>query len=294
LHKKLQKEIFGDLLTSPTPFTTMYVKLTKKFITHNLMPHLSTTNLGRKPKVKLWRMVKAIICKFKSGVQWREFPLRQHFGFSIKSWQSVFHHFNKWSKDGSWRKLWIALLSAHKNVLDMSSVQLDGSHTRARMGGEAVGYQGRKSAKTTNMIFLTDKQGVPLAVSNPVAGNHHDLFEIKKAFQKICTTLDDAGIEVLGLVLNADAGFDSADMRKLCDVQDMLANIDINKRNVKNPDYDYLVDEQLYKDRFSVERTNAWIDGFKSLYVRYETSARNWLNAHFLVFSLILLRKVKN
>jgi len=40
-----------------------------------------------------------------------------------------------------------------------------------------------------------------------------------------------------------------------------------------------------------VERTNAWIDGFKSLYVRYETSARNWLSSHFLAFSLIIVEK---
>ncbi|NAW49930.1 hypothetical protein GNY06_00465 [Elizabethkingia argentiflava] len=36
----------------------------------------------------------------------------------------------------------------------MSSVQLDGSHTPSRMGGEKLGYQGRKKAKTTNSIFL--------------------------------------------------------------------------------------------------------------------------------------------
>jgi transposase len=257
----------------------------------NLMPHLSTTNLGRKPKVKLWKMVKAIIYRLKTGVQWREIPLIQFFSFHIRSWQSVYHHYNKWCKDGSWRRLWTALLNAHREKLDMSSVQLDGSHTRARMGGEAVGYQSRKSAKTTNMLFLTDRQGIPLAVSKPVSGNHHDLFEINEQFKNICQILDDAHIDTQGLFLNADAGFDSKSFREFCDGLDIFANIDINKRNSKNTDYEYFVDEKLYKERFSVERTNAWIDGFKSLYVRYETSARNWLSSHFLAFSLILLRK---
>ena len=276
-----------------TPFATMYVKLTKKFITHNLMPYLSTTNLGRKPKVKLWKMIKAIIYRLKTGTQWRELPLRQFFGFAIKSYKTVFYHYNKWAKDGSWQRLWTALLKANKAALDMSSVALDGSQTRARMGGEAVGYQSRKSAKTTNMLFLTDSNGIPLAMSKPVSGNHHDLYEINKAFKNICEILEQADIDTRGLVMNADAGFDSRGFREYCDGLEILANIDINKRNAKNTDYEYLVDPELYKERFAVERTNAWIDGFKSLLVRYETSARNWMCAHFLAFSIILLRKTK-
>ena len=271
----------------------MYVKLTKKFITHNLIPHLSSTHLGRKPKVKLWRMVKAIIHRLKTGIQWRELPLKEYFGFMIKSWNTVYYHYNKWAKDGSWERLWTALLAANKRTVDMSSVQFDGSHTRARMGGQAVGYQTRKSAKTTNMLFLTDKNGIPLACSQPTAGNHHDLFEIKNNFDFIRRLLAKSGIPAEGLVINADAGFDSRTFRDYCDDLEMLANIDINKRNSKNPDCEYFVDPELYKDRFSIERTNAWLDGFKSLYVRYETSTRNWLSSHFLAFSLILLRNKK-
>ena len=81
------------------------------------------------------------------------------------------------------QKLLLILLQGqfelNKRYLDMSSVQLDGSHTPVKRGGIAVAYQGRKKAKTTNMLFLTDQQGIPLACSQPVAGNHNDLFEIE-------------------------------------------------------------------------------------------------------------------
>ena len=79
----------------------MYVNLSKKFITHNILPHLSQATTGRKPKVKLWRVVKAIIYRLKTGCQWRELPLRSLFGKKIIKWQSVYYHFNKWSKNGS-------------------------------------------------------------------------------------------------------------------------------------------------------------------------------------------------
>jgi len=187
--------------------------------------------------------------------------------------------------------MWTELLKLNKAILDMSSIQIDGSHTPAKRGGEEVAYQKRKSCKTTNLIFLTDKLGIPLAVSDPIAGNHHDLFEIEKSMSKIESDLALAEISSNGLFMNADAGFDSLSFRTFCEGLEIIANIDINKRNSKNMDFDYLLDEQLYKERFVVERTNAWIDAFKILLTRYEIKAQNFLSLHYLAFSLILLRK---
>ena len=58
--------------------------------------------------------------------------------------------------------MWTKLLEMNHSKLDMSSVQLDGSHTPAKRGGQAVAYQGRKKSKTTNALFLTDKQDIAL------------------------------------------------------------------------------------------------------------------------------------
>jgi len=272
----------------------IFVKLTKKIITQNLLPHLSQTNLGRVTKIPLWRYIKGIIIKLKTGTQWRELCILQFSSRVLTSWQSVFYHFNKWSKDGSWKRLWTALLRLNKSFLDMSSIQLDGSHTPAKRGGEAVAYQGRKKCKTTNALFLTDKQGLPLAMSKPMSGNHNDLFEIEKNVRKMEADLAQAQINSNGLFLNADAGFDAKTLRDLCEELEIIANIDLNKRNSKNTDFEYTVDEELYKERFSVERTNAWIDAFKTLLVRFETTLRNWESFHYLAFSLILIRHVKN
>ena len=269
----------------------IYVKLTKKFITKNLFPYLSQTHLGRKPKIPLWRIIKGIIYKLKTGTQWREIPVGEFASRILISWNTFFYHFNKWSKDGSWKKLWTALLKLNKATLDMSSVQLDGSHTPVKRGGQVVGYQKRKKSPTTNALFLTDRQGVPLAISEPMAGNHHDLFEIEKNMRKIEADLALADICSNGLFMNADAGFDAKTLRDLCEQMEIIANIDFNKRNSKNTDFEYLLDEQLYKERFSVERTNAWLDAFKTLLTRFETTVINWVSFHYLAFALILLRK---
>ena len=81
-------------------------------------------------------------------------------------------------------------------------------------------------------------------------------------------------------------------MRKVCADYDVIANVARNKKNRMNANAkSYLFDSELYKERFAVERTNAWIDGFKALSVRYETNAMHWLGLHHLAFSFMLLRR---
>lgn len=272
--------------------TATMIKLTKKQINGNLVPHLSKGKRGPDCGVELWRIVRAILYRMKTGIQWRELPIESLFNRHLTSWKSVYYYFSKWSKDGSWYRLWLKVLELCRQILDMSSIELDGSHTPAKRGGEKVGYQARKKSKTTNMLFLTDRQGIPLACSDPMSGEHHDVFNIEENINKITETLQKAGISTEGLFLNGDAGFDADTLREICSRHGIITNIVKNKRNGHASDNDgYLFDSELYEERFAVERTNAWIDGFKSLLVRYETNAKHWSGLHYLAFSFILLRK---
>ena len=90
--------------------------------------------------------------------------------------------------------------------------------------------------------------------------------------------------------MNADSGFDSKELREICESRNIHANIDFNTKNSKNTDNQPLLDDLLYKERFSVERTNAWIDAFKTLLVRFETTTINGMSLHYIAFTLILLR----
>lgn len=267
------------------------IKLKKKEIENSLVPHLSQGNRGPKPAVGVWRIVRAILYRLKTGCQWRELPMKSLFNKSIR-WQTVYYHFKKWGRDGSWRKVWVVLLDFNRQYLDMSSISLDGSHTVARQGGEKVGYQPRKRAKTTNLLFLTDCQGIPLACSSPMAGNHHDCYQILNSMNQMDNILKEAHIDLEGIFMNADAGFDLKQLRQWAEQKGIQANFDFNKRNTQNGDREEFFDPLLYQERFVIERTNAWIDGFKALLIRYEKLARTWLDLHYISFSVILLRKI--
>jgi hypothetical protein len=119
--------------------------------------------------------------------------------YSFLHYKTVFGHYRRWCKEGVWQKCWIELLKKYKSSFDLSVVNLDGSHSSCIRGGEEVGYQGRKKRKTTNALYLTDKQGLVLAMSTPVAGNHNDLFNIEQTFGELTKILEDATISVDGL-----------------------------------------------------------------------------------------------
>jgi transposase len=260
----------------------------KKFI----LPHLTTGKRGKSLDEPLQiNIIRAIFHRLKTGCQWRELPVGQYFSDSY-SYQSVFYHFNRWSKNGTWQKMFRELLSSYKHFLDLSSIQLDGSHARANRGGQVVGFQHRKADETTNFLYLCDNQGVLVAISDPISGQHHDLADIKTHFQELLYWLSSAEIGYNGLFLNADAGFDSQEFRKLCHQHQIEPNIAFNPRNSPvNERLEYF-DELLYGNRYIIERAFAWMDAFKALLIRYETSAINWLSFNVLGMIVCFVRKI--
>ena len=252
-------------------------------IEKEIVSYLPSPRRGFCPTVPLAEVVNAILYKLKAGVHWRLLPVRALFSDKVLCWQSVYYHYRKWCLSGTWRDCWIKFLNGHKGNLDLSSVDLDGSHTPAIRGGEEVEYQGRKKCKTTNALYLTDRQGLPLAMSEPVAGNHNDLYDIQVQFEVVAATLEIAEIPLDGLFLNADAGFDSKDFRSACAERDINANICFNKRN-GNVDREEYFDQELYDQRYAVERTNAWMDSYRSLLNRFDTTTESWKGFYYLAF----------
>lgn len=114
---------------------------------------LTFGNSWNNTKVKVDQVVQAIIFRLKTGCQWRELPMKQLFNIKY-NWNRVYYHFQKWCKDGSWQQLWQSLLKKHKSLLDMSSIQLDGTHTPTKRGGEAVAYQERNVKLAICLSFL--------------------------------------------------------------------------------------------------------------------------------------------
>jgi len=127
-----------------------------------------------------------------------------------------------------------------------------------------------------------------LACSDPLAGNHNDAYNLEEIVKRMVYNIQNAGIRSDGLFLNADSGFDTEGFRTYCYENEIIGNIDHNKRN--NSQGEHLFDELLYKCKFVIERTNAWLDAFKAILIRFETNKIHWKAMHYMAFIVILMR----
>lgn len=268
----------------------MYKVLSKDTIELEIVPYIPVGKRGFKSKVPLCEIINCILYKLKTGIQWYLLPILQLFSKEVLHYKTVFGYYRKWCKAGIWQACWSSILQKNRSKIDLSSGDVDGSHTTALRGGEAVGYQGRKKRKTTNAIYLTDRNGLPLAMSVPVCGNHNDLFNIEKHFEQITDFLHQSGIPLDGLFLNFDAGFDAENLCKKALELGIITNIAPNKRNSEIYSNHYF-DHQLYKERYTIERTNAWLDSFRSILNRFDTSITSWIGFNYLAFIVIAMRK---
>jgi transposase len=258
-------------------------------------PYLRTAKRGYVCKIPLYRVFNYILYRLYTGCQWDALPIAadpQHPDQKEISPDAVAYHFRKWCRDGSLKQVWHNSIAAIRELLDVAELNLDGSHTIAKKGGEAVAYQGRKKAKTSNILPLTDKKGFIIASTTIMAGNHNDAFELKENLSQLFKDLKQQQISIKGAYFNADSAFDTKAARKVCFNHGVVPNIPENRRNRKQPKRGRkrLFNPAVYKHRFSAERTFAWIDKFKALLVRFERKGTYFFGLNCLAFALINLR----
>jgi transposase len=95
-----------------------------------ILPYLSRGKRGKTMSDESYvPVIQAILHRLKTGCQWRQLPIREFFGNRPYTWEAVYYHFQQWSKHDCWRNVWVALLRAHKGLLDLSQAELDGTLT---------------------------------------------------------------------------------------------------------------------------------------------------------------------
>jgi transposase len=245
-------------------------------------------------RIALFSVFNYILYKLHTGCQWSKVPIEKQAGTDEQelSWWAVYYHFRKWSKDGSLEAVFQASLVTIQDELDLSEVNLDGSHTIAKKGGESVVYQGRKKAKTCNLLPLTEACGFVIGLCHLLPGNHNDSYHLKPALATAFKAVKRLGLDIQGAFFNADAGFDTKEAPKVCFNHGLVPNIPENIRNRKKakPGPKRLFDSDVYKHRFVSERSFAWMDKFRHLLIRFDRKDVYFLGANFIAFAMINLR----
>ena len=275
--------------------STIPTKLTQEQFSQHVEPYLSKAKRGFVSKIPLYKVFNYILYFLHTGCQWEALPIdkdAEHPEKKELSYWAVYHHFRKWSRDGSLERVWKNSISTIKGSLDISELNFDGTQTIAKKGGESVAYQGRKKAKTSNILPIVDRNGYVLASTEIVTGSHNDAFNLKVNLRESFQSIKKLGLTIKGAYFNADSIFDTKDARKVCFSYGLRPNIAENKRNRKQTKKGRkrLFNAQVYKRRFGSERTFAWVDKFKRLLVRFERKNAYFFGLHCIAFAMINLR----
>ncbi len=112
-------------------------EVTKGQFTRYIRPQLSTAKRGYESDQPLYKIFNLILYKLYTSCPWPALPIeKDEHGTPVMSYQVPYYHFRKWSKDGSLQRLFDASIITIKGELNVSELNLDGSHSAAKKGAK--------------------------------------------------------------------------------------------------------------------------------------------------------------
>lgn len=111
------------------------INVTEEHFKQYILPHLTVAKRGYVSKISLHKIFNYIVYKLRTGVQWEFLPMDKLPDDTPEaSYQVPAYHFRKWSRDGSLQRLFDASILTIKGDLNLSDLNLDGSHCVAKKG----------------------------------------------------------------------------------------------------------------------------------------------------------------
>jgi transposase len=113
------------------------IDVTEAQFNQYFLPHLSVAMRGYVSKIPLYKIFNYVLYKLRTGCQWELLPMdKTEDGKPEASYQVPYYHFRKWSRDGSMQRLFDASIMTIRGDLNLSELNLDGSHSAAKKGAK--------------------------------------------------------------------------------------------------------------------------------------------------------------
>ena len=119
---------------TPQKYTKIPIHVGLKSFRKYIAPHLSKGKRGPKPKVSRYRIFNCVLQVLRTGMQWDALRV----GRNELHYSNVYKWHLRWSKDGSYEKLFRSSVIHLKETdqLDLSVLHGDGSNTIAKKGAK--------------------------------------------------------------------------------------------------------------------------------------------------------------
>lgn len=146
---------------SSTAYNTLPTKVTRAEFNRFIKPCLSMST-REKPNLSYFKIFNYILYVLHTGIQWENLPVGEvHF-------TNIYRHHNRWSKDGSYEKVfnWSLLFLSKENRLDLSVLHGDGSNVVAKKGALASATRDTSMSEGRNPLIL---KTIPAMSSSPAS-----------------------------------------------------------------------------------------------------------------------------
>ncbi|MFS0695360.1 IS5 family transposase [Streptomyces nitrosporeus] len=216
---------------------------------------------GRKP-LPGRKVLCGILVVLHTGIQWEFLPQELGFGSGMKCWRQL----RDWNEAGVWQRLHAVLLAELNAAarLDWSRAVVDSSHVRAVKGDHTGSSPADRARSGPKHHLITDGHGTPLAVIL-TGGNRNDVTQLLPLINAIPPDRGRVGHPRRKPdSLFADRGYDHDTYRDQVRQRRLVPAI---------ARCGTLHGAGLGTYRWVVERTFAWLYGFKRLRIRWECRA---------------------
>jgi transposase len=253
-----------------------------------LLKPFKRTKSGGSPPKPFRTILNGILYQLKTGCQWSMIPS------SYGSKSTVHEHFQRWVHAGVFDQIFLILLEDYEGIqgIKWKWQSMDGSIAQAPVRGEMSPEEGLGPNPTdrgrngTKIHILTDATGIPLGVE-VVGANVHDSRLITSTVETIAVERPEPAPEK-PQNLSLDKGYDyprvDIEVKKL----DYQAHI----RRIGEEKLDLDGEKKHPARRWVVERTFAWLKGFRALRTRYFRFGENYLAMVKLACAIIVSRRV--
>jgi transposase len=197
-----------------------------------------------------------------------------------------------WEEQGVWLRVWRKLLGQmdQRKLLDWEEAFLDATFVTAKRG---LGVGKTRRAKGTKCMVVVDGRGVPVGAQLASAQiSEHRLAESTLATVNVPRGGRGRPRSRLRRVI-ADRGYDSDPLRLRLKKRGTDLIVPYRSNN-KQRRYEAGRKLRRYKRRWKIERTNAWLQNFRRIQVRYDRILAVFQGFFHFTCLLITLRHLCN
>ena len=118
--------------TEQLRYNSLPKQVARRDFNRHILPHLKGRVKGPRPKLSFYKIFNYILYVLHTGIQWDQLKTRRN----ELHWSNVYKWHNRWSKDGSYQKLFEASVINLNDTdqLDTSLLHGDGTNTVVKKG----------------------------------------------------------------------------------------------------------------------------------------------------------------